>query len=728
MTLRELEPFAFGFINSKSESINMRIAEGIYSLCKYLPLTIDTDIKLASIDQSDFGALSQLGVLYDHGYGFWYKPHNFDKKIKDYPEFQQELTEYRDYFKGYATSLNFKETWTEEEKNLIANVSFTAGDWVGHANPDFIKIANMGTDGMRQEILKHRKENPEVQDFYDASLLVLDGIDILGERFKNLALFLAKTDKQKKGIYNRIANAFEIVPKKPAYDFFTACQSFYLLFTLDGRDSPGCFDQYMIDYFKKGERQDNIEILEGLWQGFYKKRAWNLCIGGSDEDWNDLTNELSYVILDIAEKYKYTTPNLTMRCHRNTPEKFLKRAAEVIGTGIGMPALYNDEVVCPSLEALGIPSYDSHRYVLNGCNQIDIMGKSHMGLEDGEVSLLKCLEYALTNGKCLITGGEYGLKTGIAIEFKTYTELFEAYKKQVEYVTGVCVGMANKYQKYVAETAPNPLRSMLIEGCLRKGLDYKAGGPLYNHGQILTEALADTTDSLAAIKHFVFDTKKYTMAQVVKALENDYIGFEDMYIDFKKYPVKFGNDIEEADGIGAKVLEHFFKELLKHNTYRGGKDGVYGGGLSTFSRTGRYGKALGASANGRKARDVLIADSIGAVPGKDVNGPTAVIKSSLKYDHLLAKSGFVLQLKFDKQSFLSEKGKNAFLALLKTYFKNGGQQLTVNVLNPKELEDAKLHPENYKNLTVRVGGYCDYFVNLPEDLQDNIIARTSHGI
>ena len=382
----------------------------------------------------------------------------------------------------------------------------------------------------------------------------------------------------------------------------------------------------------------------------------------------------------------------------------------------------------PRPEDLGIPKKDSHKYVMNGCNQFDIFGKSHMGLEDGEVCLLKCLEYALNNGRCLITDECLGLETGDASEFSSYEKLFDAYKQQVDYVVKSAVRCANTLQQVFADTAPNPLRSILIEGCIEKGMDYKNGGPLYNHGQILTEGLADTVDSLAVIRHFVFNEKKYTMSDIITAMKCDYDGFEDMRLEFADFEGKFGNDIEWVDKIARDVQEHYFKLLLTHNTYRGGKSGIYGGGLSTFNRTGFYASMIGASANGRHKSDVHIADSCGACPGKDTHGPTALIKSALKYNQRLAKSGFVLQIKFDKKLFSSEKGKDVFEDLAKTYFEYGGQQLTVSVLSAEELLDAVKHPERHKNLIVRVGGFSAYFVNLNESLQKNIIARTMHLI
>jgi formate C-acetyltransferase len=267
-----------------------------------------------------------------------------------------------------------------------------------------------------------------------------------------------------------------------------------------------------------------------------------------------------------------------------------------------------------------------------------------------------------------------------------------------------------------------------MQGCLEKGKDYSCGGPVYNHGQILTEGLADTVDSLNAIRHFVFETHELTMEKLLDMLKNDYAGDEAWRLKLERYPVKFGNDIPEADETAGRVQRFFFSEMTKYRTWRDPVNGMYGGGLSTFQRTAKYGRAAGASANGRHCSDWRIADSIGATPGRDRLGPTAALCSALKYDHTLATSGFVMQLKFEKQLFNTPEGIENFVQLVKGYFKGGGQQLSINVLDAEELKDAKLHPENHENLIVRVGGYSEYFTRLEPGLQENIIARSVQGI
>ena len=726
--LWELEPFACGFLQEESENISRKIAAGMKAVCQHLPLKLDPVLKLASTDPEAESPLFTLGAAYRFGDGIAVNLHLFENKKERFPELADQLDALYQAIKPYDTFDFFQATITEEEHNIMRSKTLWAGTWGGHSNPDYGRLLRLGTDGIRALIARGRAEHPDADEWYKASLTVLDGIDLLAERFRELAVQKSQEDPENAPVYGRIAQALTVVPRHPATDFMTALQSFYLVFTLDGRDSPGAFDQYMAPYYPKTPPEEARELLEGLWQGFYRTRIWNLSIGGSDEFGRDLTNDLSYAILDVADKYRYNTPNLTARCHKNSSDRFLRRCAELLSTGIALPAMYNDEVVCPALEELGIPPHDAHLYTLNGCNQIDIQGKSHMGLEDGEVNLLKCLEYALFDGRCLIWGTQSSIHTGDARTFRTFEELFEAYQKQVEHAVSVAVTLANRSQEVFSKHGPNPLRSCLTEGCLEKGLDFKAGGPIYNHGQILTEGLADAIDSLEAIRHFVYETGTYTMQELLDALESDFDGREDMRLTLLHYPEKFGNDREKVDSLGARVLEHFFRELMKHRTFRGGGKGIYGGGLSTFERAASNGKGCGASADGRHARDGNIAESAGPVPGRDVCGPTAVIRSALHFDQKLAKSGFVLMLKFDKTLFGTEQGINGFLGLVKTYFREGGQMLVASAVSQEELLDAEVHPERHRDLIVRVGGYSDYFVNLSEPMRQNVIARTVSGL
>ena len=639
-----------------------------------------------------------------------------------YPEYACTAKRMVQYAKAFETE---KIPLVSERYNkLFASKATWSGNWGGHGNPDFGRIINIGTDGIREIINKCKQANPEKDWFYRGCEYAMDALDILGERFCTLAKEEAQKcdDPNKKALFESAAKAFEVVPKKPAYDFESACLVFWMIFTFDGDDSPGRFDQYMYRAYSITENKADADAaLYRLWEVLHNERVWNLCLSGSDENWNDQTNELTYKILGLAREKKYHTPNITLRVHRNTPEKLWEAIADTQATGIGMPALYNDEVVCKALEKIGIPTNDSHLYCMNGCNQIDIMGKSHMGLEDGEVSFCKCLEYTLYNGVNPLTKSDDSIHTGDPREFDTYEDFENAFLRQLEYVSYVCCESANAYQHWRGMYSPNPFRSCLIDGCLEKGRDYRNGGPIYGHGQVLAEGIADTGDSLWAIKRFVYDEKKYTMDQVISALDANFVGWEEMRHDFMTCE-KFGNDIECVDSVTSKIVNRFFEILKRNNTYRGG---IFTGGCSTFNRTAEYGVTIGALPNGRKSRDPLIADCIGAEPGNDTNGPTALINSVLCYNHTESCSGFVFQTKYDKKIISTEKGKAMLIALAKTYFAGGGQQFTVNVVNPEDLIDAQKNPDAHRDLIVRVGGYSDIFVNLEKGLQDNIIARTS---
>ena len=718
------EPFAEGFLNSEYDDMEYRIASGMRERMKYMPIYIRDDQIFAGY----YDINENIGCRYIYGNALVVDEKKFEQSIKDNPEHREELTQMLDEMRPFSTNAIVHAHETEEEKMLSEMRVCWGGahwNWQGHSNPDFSRIVRLGTDGVREEIYKHKRLNPDKEMFYDSLLITLEGLDIWAERYRALALSMASSASESDATrLLRMVSALENVPRKPARNLYEAFQSFWLVFCMDGVDSPGRFDQYMINYYRTADEAEREYCLEGIWHLFHTTRTWNLCIGGSDESGVDESNELSYDILKIARKYKYNTPNLTLRVHRGTPASLWESAIDTLASGIGMPSIYNDECVCEALEALGITREDAHDYCMNGCNQIDIMGKSHMGLEDGEVCLAKCLELALYDGICGYCGEELGIRTGDASSFNCFDEFFTAYKKQVEHAADVAVTMANRTQQIAAQYGVNPLRSCLIEGCIERGLDYKNRGPIYGHAQILAEGIADAVDSLAAIRHFVFDTKKYTLAELVCALKANFNGYDGLYRDFKSFD-KFGNDNEYVDSIYKEVMEHFYGYLLTKRAFRGG---YFGGGCSTFNRTATFAKKIGALPNGKTRESFILADSIGAVPGCDRLGPTALIKSVLSADQTLAKSGNVLQLKFDKRVFETDNGRAAVIGLAKAYFAGNGQNLSINVISREELLDAELHPELHQNLIVRVGGYSDYFTRLPADLRENIIKRTEFSI
>ena len=716
ISLAQIDPLLYGYFLDETLEHGERVGLALLHAAKNIEIKFSRQLLPETSFETKYASSG-----YSPSEGLWFNEDNIIKLTEEYPEHKETLLRFLseiNIFKSKATRL-----FSQTSETLNRSGAEWGGGWGGHSNPDYGRIVNFGTDYIRTIIAENREKHPDDAWFYRSCSYALDAIDILGERYGKLALEMAENHQntEDKALLLRMSKAFSTVPKKPAYDFTSAMCSFMLIFALDGSDSPGRFDQYMYPAYSKTEnKREKADLLERLWDYFHDHRSWNLCISGSDANWNDESNELTYDILAMVRKKGYNTPNLTCRVHRNTPYKLWNDIADTLAVGTGLPALYNDDVVCTALEKIGISPEDSHDYCMNGCNQIDIFGKSHMGLEDGEVIFTKCLEFALHNGVDNITGERASIKTGDPTTFETYERLERAFMDQLEYTTYNSCSSANDWQHLRGVFEPHPLRSCLIEGCLEKGRDYRNGGPLYNHGQILAEGIADTGDSLYAIKKLIYDEKKYKMSELINALNANFAGYEQLHHDFKNCE-KFGNDIEEVDTITARALNRFLTILKRNKTYRGG---IFTGGCSTFNRAAGYGMKTAALPNGKLKGEPLLADSIAATPGRDTKGPTAQIKSVLKYNHFDACSGFVFQNKFEKKMFLSEKGKASFIALAKAFFGGGGQQYTITVVSPEDLLEAKSNPEKHRNLIVRVGGYSDYFVNLNSELQDNVIERT----
>ncbi len=720
MELRKTEPFAVGFLSADRDDQCYKLAYALKFIAENIDLTVDTENWFSAPVLSFPRAFAGFA----RGDGIWVREDRLQEKKEQYPHLAEALQDLYNQMQPHDFWSYLHSITSEVETKLNIN-KCCWGHGGGHGNPDFKMLMRLGTKGLRAKIERFRSVHTDCDDFYDSMHLCCDALEIFAKRYQEKAKeMLASADGQEKLVLQRLIDAFDNIPQNSPRNFFEACQFFWMAFGIADIDSPGLFDYFMGEYYENDDTTDRYMCLQKLWQLFKKTRTWNLCVGGCDEFGNDLSNTLSYDVLRVAREYKYDTPNLTLRVHQNTPPALWQEAVETLATGIGMPGLYNDDCVCTALEAIGIPPSDSHLYCMNGCNQIDIFGKSHMGLEDGEISIIKALEFALFNGVCKFSEEELGVKTGDATAFSTFDELMQAYYKQAEYLADTIVSISNRYQQAFAAYAPIPFRSLLTQGCVERGLEYKNKGPYYGHGQVLTEGLPDTADCLAAIKHYCFDEKKYTMQELIAALDNNFEGFDALYKDFSTY-VKFGNDNDEVDSIYAAITDHIYRYFQTKQTFRGG---VFGVGCSTFHRAPNYGLHCGALPNGKKKNETMLADSIGCTPGNDKNGPTALLHSVLKGNQHLATSGNVLQMKFDKSVFNTPKGKAAFIALAKTYFIGGGQTLQINVVSREELLDALEHPEKHENLIVRVGGYSDYFTRLPRPLQESILQRTENAM
>lgn len=619
-----------------------------------------------------------------------------------------------------------------------------AGNHGGHTILGYDYVLSEGIDGLERHVRRHMERvekagtEPETLDWYRALLHVCGGISVFMDNHARRARELGEvaSDPNEKQRLEQIATVCGWVAHKGARNLREAVQLFWFLHLLDGTDSPGRIDQFLWPYFERlpgdadARREAAVPVLDALWRKFIACRSWNVCLAGQSPDGRDATNELTFLFLDLQEQHGGEAPNLSVRFFRGSPRRLMKRCVVVLSKGSGMPALYNDEVLVPALCDLGIPIEHARDYAMNGCAQVDIQGRSHMGLEDGEISLAKCLELALHGGMSTLTGNQAGCRTPNVDDIRTFEELRKAFVRQIKHCTRIYTHRANVTQRVYAETGPHLFRSLFVEGCVARGVDFKRGGALYNHGQFLTQGIANTGNALYTIKRLVFDQKRFTLPELVRILDSDWEEHEKLRQEIHQRFPKYGNDIDEVDQQVAWTVTQYYRILNTIRTWRGLRfgEGRYSGGTAAFIKFVRYGAALSASADGRSKGEPL-ADSIGPVQGDDRHGPSAMLKSAAKLPQGLATSGMLLNLKLSPAVLHSgDGGVDKVVDLFLTYFRLDGQQLQVNVVERETLITAQQEPDKHADLVVRVAGFCAKFVTLDRAVQDDIIARVSHEI
>lgn len=580
--------------------------------------------------------------------------------------------------------------------------------------------------------------------------ITADALILYAERYAILARKLAKkarSTKRRKEL-EKIASVCVHVPAHAPRDFWEALQCYWfvhlgVITELNPWDAfnPGRLDQHLYPFYEKGLENGTLtkekarELLQAFWVKFNNQpappkvgvTAEESCTytdfalintGGVKDDGSDAVNELSYLILDVVEEMRLTQPSSMVQVSKKTPDRFLKRAVEVIRTGFGQPSVFNTDEIVQELLRQGKLIEDARNGGASGCVETGAFGKESYILT-GYFNMLKILEITLNNGLDPRTGKKIGLKTGDPAEFGFFEELFEAFKKQLNYFVDIKIKGNNVIERLYAEHLPVPFLSLLIDDCISKGKDYNDGGARYNTSYIQGVGLGTTTDSLAAIKYNVFDKRHITMKELLDAVKANFEGYENLRQRFLNKTPKYGNDEDYADQVMKAIFEAYFDTIDGRPNTKGGH---YRINLLPTTVHIYFGKVVGATPDGRKAGEPL-SEGVSPVQGADRKGPTAVIKSVAKIDHVRT-GGTLLNQKITPQLLASEIGLNKLAQLIRSFFKLDGHHIQFNVVSSDMLRDAQKHPERYRNLIVRVAGFSDYFVDLSVDLQNEIIKRT----
>ena len=596
----------------------------------------------------------------------------------------------------------------------------------------------------------------EKRDELNAMSIMCDAIMILGERYAKLAREMAaeETDEQRKAELLQIAANCDVVPAHKPETFWQALQMYWFVHLgvtteLNPWDaySPGRLDQHLIPFYRKEVKDGTLdeyhakELLECLWVKFNNQPAppkvgvtlkesstytdfANINTGGITPDGQDGVNEVSYMILDVMEEMKLLQPSSNVQISKKTPRRFLKRACEVSRRGWGQPAFYNTEAIIQEMLNAGKTIEDARRGGTSGCVETGCFGREAYILQ-GYFNLPKILEITLHNGYDPVAKKQLGLKLGNAEDFKTYDELFDAYKKQITHFANIKVQGSNVITRIYAKYMPAPFLSIITDDCISKGMDYNAGGARYNTNYLQGVGIGTITDSLSAIKYNVYDNKNFTMAELMKAMEENFEGSPEnirIYNLVSKKTPKYGNDDDYADEIMSDVFQYYKSQINGRPNF---KNGYWRINMLPTTCHVYFGEVMQASPNGRKAHKPL-SEGISPEKAADTHGPTAVIRSASKMDHL-STGGTLLNQKFTPKVVAGEEGLDNMANLVRSYFDLDGHHIQFNVIDRQTLIDAQNNPEEYKDLIVRVAGYSDHFRNLSKELQDEIIWRTEQS-
>lgn len=614
--------------------------------------------------------------------------------------------------------------------------------------PDYPKVLKKGLKGLLKDIdeLAVGAEGKE-KNFLKAASIVCEGAIIFAERYAERLAELAngEPDVQRAKELKKMSIILQWVPANPARTFWEALQSLWLTHlivlleapSLNGT-SPGRMDQYLYPYYKQDLQRGIItekeaqELISCFWlkieetDDLYFDSNQPITVGGINPDGKDGTNDISYMLISTGKALRGKNMRLNVRLWENSPERLLQEACEFARLGTGHPTIHKDEVIIPAFrKQFGVRLKEAREYAIVGCWQLVIPAKEVLYAGRFFFNLAKCLELALNDGECLITGKQIGMKTGRLGKFSCFDEVMQAYKKQLAYVVKLMSEQAHINQRFLSPIYPVPFTSILMEDCLKIGRDIAQGGGHYDVSGIHTIGIADVADSLAAIKKLIFEEKSVSQTELYGALASNFRNGERLRRKLETGAPKYGNGDEYADLLASEVAEFFAREVEKYRDDLGRKKfkpGLVSGVLHIPG-----GSMVGALPSGRKAKEPLNVN-IQPCPGAAKEGPTATLRSASKFDFTLYPQSIVLNLKLALKSVDGETGLKNLMALVKAYFSLGGGQIFFNILSSKMLRAAQKNPEQYRDLVVRQSGMSVYFADLDKQTQEEIIARTEHTI
>ena len=571
-------------------------------------------------------------------------------------------------------------------------------------------------------------------------------------RYAALARRLAEQtdDPRRRQELERIAEVCSHVPAHAPRDFWEALQYYWFVhlgvtIELNPWDafSPGKLDQHLYPFYKQGieegalTREQAQELLQCLWVKFNNQPAppkvgvtaaesgtytdfAQINLGGIRDDGSDGVNEVTYLILDVVEEMRLVQPSASIHVSIKNPDRFIERAGRIIRTGFGQPSVFSSDVVVQELLRQGKTILDARQGGTSGCVETGAFGKENYNLT-GYLNMPKILELTLNNGVDPRTGRRIGLETGDPEQFQSFDELFQAYTRQLRYFVDVKIRGNNVIERLYARYMPAPFLSLLIDDCIAKGKDYHDGGARYNTSYIQGVGLGTMADALTAIQYHVFDQRTFTMGDLLQALRDDFRGHEAMRLQLLNRMPRYGNDDDRADANMVRTFEAYYQAIDGRPNTRGGR---YCINLLPTTVHVYFGSVTGATPDGRRAGTPL-SEGISPVQGADRRGPTAVIRSVAKMDHVRT-GGTLLNQKLTPQLLRTDEDLRNLVHLIRTYFALGGHHIQFNVVSADTLRAAQANPEAYRDLIVRVAGYSDYFCDLSRALQDEIIARTEH--